>query len=283
MYRRYSRRNSLSWVQRNKKKSNRGERNWTLRNSIDPEPILSSLRLEIFQFLIIWPLLLYFSRRLLFRPPSYLTNLHTLDMIEEDDDKSWQCSKMLEYNEERGASGEYQLHFLVEWKNINNTQSRINSFVLLSLNNPTPIIAFARANNVWNKMPFCHLVQYCKSKTEVDIDRIQKVSTSPTCVKYKFGIQVPKGINNTIDLDKKGWNSLWQDAIETELKQFIDYQTFIVLHSGEDISKGYQKIPYRIVYDVKYDLRQKQDWLQVEIGRLMIKKTSTQVFYVWIQ
>jgi hypothetical protein len=52
-----------------------------------------------------------------------LCNLLTLDMIEEDDDKSWQCSKMLEYNEERGASGEHQLNCLVEWKNINTTQS----------------------------------------------------------------------------------------------------------------------------------------------------------------
>jgi hypothetical protein len=30
-----------------------------------------------------------------------LRNLHTLDMIEEVDCKTWQCSKMLEYNEDR--------------------------------------------------------------------------------------------------------------------------------------------------------------------------------------
>jgi hypothetical protein len=58
-------------------------------------------------------------------------------------------------------------------------------------------------------MTFCHLVQYCKSKTEVEIAKIQKVSTSLTCVKYKFGIQVPKGIKNAIDLDKNNGNSLW--------------------------------------------------------------------------
>jgi hypothetical protein len=135
---------------------------------------------------------------------------------------------MLEYNEDRGASGEHQLNCLVEWKNISMTQSWDNFFEF-SLNNPTPIIAFTRANNVLYKMPFCHLVQYCKSKTEVEIAKIQKVSTSPTCVKYKFGVQIPKGIKNAIDLDKKNGNSLWQDAIRTELKQLTDYQTFIVL------------------------------------------------------
>jgi hypothetical protein len=37
--------------------------------------------------------------------------------------------------------------------------------------------------------------------------------------------------------------------------QLTDYQTFIVLDSGEDIPTGYQKIPYRMFFYVKYDLR----------------------------
>jgi hypothetical protein len=41
-------------------------------------------------------------------------------------------------------------------------------------------------------------------------------------------------------------------ALEAELKQLTDY-----LKSGEDIPKGYQKILYHIVFDVKYDLRHK--------------------------
>jgi hypothetical protein len=50
---------------------------------------------------------------------------------------------------------------------------------------------------------------------------------------------------------------LWQEAIKTELKQLTDYQTFIVLDSGEDIPTDYQKIPYHMVFDVKYDLKHK--------------------------
>jgi hypothetical protein len=104
-------------------------------------------------------------------------------------------------------------------------------------------------------MTFCHLIQYCRSNTAVDIARILKVSSSPAGIKYKFGIQVPKGIKNAIELDKKNGNQLWQEAIKTELKQITCYQTFIVLDSGEDIPTGYQKIPYHMVFDVKYDLR----------------------------
>jgi hypothetical protein len=50
-------------------------------------------------------------------------------------------------------------------------------------------------------MPFCQLTQYCRSNTAGDIARILKASTSPAGVQYKFGIQVPKGIKNAIDLD----------------------------------------------------------------------------------
>jgi hypothetical protein len=47
------------------------------------------------------------------------------------------------------------------------------------------------------------------------------------------------------------------ETIKTELKNRTEYQTFIVIDSGEDIPTGYQKIPYHMVFDVKYDLRQK--------------------------
>jgi hypothetical protein len=127
----------------------------------------------------------------------------------------------------------------------------------LSLSNPKPINSFARNNHLLDKIPFCHLTQYCRSNKAIDIARIIKVSTSPAGIKYKFGIQVLKGIKNAIDLDKKNGNQLWQEAIKTELKQLTDYQTFIVLHLGDDIPTGYQKIPYHMVFDVKYDLRHK--------------------------
>jgi hypothetical protein len=62
---------------------------------------------------------------------------------------------------------------------------------------------------------------------------------------------------NSIDLDKKNGNGLWQDTIRTKLKQLADYQTFIVLDSEENILNGSQMIPYHIVLDVKYDRQHK--------------------------
>ena len=49
----------------------------------------------------------------------------------------------------------------------------------------------------------------------------------------------------------------WKEAIKTELNQLKNYQKFIIIDSGENIPKGYQKILYHIVFDVKQDLRHK--------------------------
>jgi hypothetical protein len=74
-------------------------------------------------------------------------------------------------------------------------------------------LSFARNINILDKMPFCHLTQYCRSNMAVDIAKILKVSTNPAGIKYKFGIQVPIGIKNEIYLDKKNGNQLWKEDI----------------------------------------------------------------------
>jgi hypothetical protein len=95
--------------------------------------------------------------------------------------------------------------------------------------------------NIWIKCPsvISYNIAILNHQQLLQICR----SSIPTGIKYKFGIQVPKGIKNAINLDKKNGNNLWEEAIKTELKQLTDYQTFIVLDSGESIPNGYQNIP----------------------------------------
>jgi hypothetical protein len=102
--------------------------------------------------------------------------------------------------------------FVVEWNDINKTKSWVNYFAF-SLSNAKSIISFAGNNNLLDKTSFFHLTQYCRSYTAVDIARILKVSVNPAGIKYKFGIQVPKGIKNKIDLDKKNGIQLCQEAV----------------------------------------------------------------------
>jgi hypothetical protein len=60
------------------------------------------------------------------------------------------------------------------------------------------IISFARKHNLLDKIDFQHLVHYCKARTQVEAAKILKASASSTSVKYKFGIQVPRGMKNAI-------------------------------------------------------------------------------------
>ena len=87
------------------------------------------------------------------------------------------------------------------------------NFFELSLNNLIPIISFAKNNNLLHKMPFFHLSQYCKAKSVIEVAMVNKTLASPTCIRYKFGIQVPRGIKNTFELYRKNGNTLWEDSI----------------------------------------------------------------------
>jgi hypothetical protein len=138
-----------------------------------------------------------------------LLQIRILDETEEDKDMSGGFYKVVDNCIEKGYVNSSNRKCL-ELNDINKNKLWVNDNVFaLSLSNPKPIISFARNNIHLDKMTFCHLPQHSRSNTVVDIARILKVSTSPVGIKYKFGIQVLKGIKNLIDLDKKNGNKLW--------------------------------------------------------------------------
>jgi len=73
---------------------------------------------------------------------------------------------------------------------------------------------------------------------------------------HKFGIEVPKTVNEALELDKKNSNTLWADAIAKEMK---DVRVAIkILIDGQSVPIGYQKIPCHMIFDVKMeDFRRK--------------------------
>jgi hypothetical protein len=71
----------------------------------------------------------------------YLRQLHILDKAE--DEKSWECVKILNYSEEKDSSNSVQYKCQGEWNDLNKLQSCVNFFALC-LSNPTPVISFVR-------------------------------------------------------------------------------------------------------------------------------------------
>ena len=74
---------------------------------------------------------------------------------------------------------------------------------------------------------------------------------------YKFGAQVPMNVSHALYLDKLNNNNLWQEAMDKEIMSINDFKTFRVLAEGEELPEGYTRIPYHIVFDVKFDGRHK--------------------------
>jgi hypothetical protein len=59
-----------------------------------------------------------------------LHQLHLLDRLEDDQDKSWECTKVLKYCEEIGMNTSTNHKCLVEWNDINKEQIWVNFFAL---------------------------------------------------------------------------------------------------------------------------------------------------------
>jgi hypothetical protein len=78
--------------------------------------------------------------------------------------------------------------------------------------------------------------------------------------KFKFGVEVPSNPGHALYLDRlhnlTGEDS-WAYAIKKELDQLKEYSTFRVVDNDRPMDTAYQKIPYQIIFDVKFDLRKK--------------------------
>ena len=71
----------------------------------------------------------------------------------------------------------------------------------------------------------------------------------------KFGIEVPKTVEEALQLDKENGNSLWHDAIEKEMAN--SRVAFNLLGVEEGAPIGFKEITCHMIFDVKMDLTRK--------------------------
>ena len=72
---------------------------------------------------------------------------------------------------------------------------------------------------------------------------------------YKFGIQIPRDVEDALQLDRENGNTLWQDSLEKEMSNMR--VVFKPLKCGEQPPPGYKCIPCHVVFDVKMDFTRK--------------------------
>ena len=128
----------------------------------------------------------------------------------------------------------------------------------LRIEDPYLVIAYALKNNYLNTQGYEWVQQYIDEDEEVRT--ILKTSTAAglkTEKKYKFGVEVPRNPKHALEIDKENGNNEWAKSMQLELDQIMGYKVFRVLEPGEPLPKGYTRISYHIVNDVKFDGRLK--------------------------
>ena len=70
----------------------------------------------------------------------------------------------------------------------------------------------------------------------------------------EFGVRVPFGIKQAMQLDEENGNALWFDSIKKELACLNEHSVFRMLDEWEEAPEGHQCVPHHIVFDVKHDL-----------------------------
>ena len=103
---------------------------------------------------------------------------------------------------------------------------------------------------------------WAKNKTKnpkkfLRMAKIFKSQVNPPGPRYKFGVRIPRNREEALHLDKINGNTFWQEAIDKEIGQLLDYETFNIQEKGEKAPNGHQRIPGFLVFDVKHDLRRK--------------------------
>jgi Reverse transcriptase (RNA-dependent DNA polymerase) len=84
---------------------------------------------------------------------------------------------------------------------------------------------------------------------------IAKVKTRYLRKEQKFGIDLPKSVQDAFRMDQENNNTLCQDAIKKEMKVILP--AVKILDEGARSPIGFQQIPCHIVFDVKIDFTRK--------------------------
>ncbi len=186
-------------------------------------------------------------------PPN--THLHAieyhrlLDSITDSsyDDWMWKPLAILRHSK---IGIQLQVHIL--WYDGERTWQDVNP---LQYSNPLLLIQYAYEQQLTSSPDWSWVRAYPSTHTTLMATTIT-MKAAKYENKIKSGVEVPATVRHALQLDSKNGNHLWAEAIQKELDQINAYKTFRDL-KDEPIPPGYKRIPYHVVFDVKFDLRRK--------------------------
>jgi Reverse transcriptase (RNA-dependent DNA polymerase) len=133
--------------------------------------------------------------------------------------------------------------FQIQWKDGRTTWEPLKA---LKESNPVELAEYVVANNISSEPAFSWWVPYTISRKNRIVAAVNKRYMLRT---HKFGIRIPKTVEEALQLDKENGNTFWRDAIALEAKN-VDV-AFQELEEGEAVPVGYQFVRCHMIFDVK--------------------------------
>ena len=83
---------------------------------------------------------------------------------------------------------------------------------------PVQVSLFGKTRGLLEEPEFSWWTPYVLKKAEHTISKVKAHLKETT---HKYGIEIPKNTNHAKELDTKNVNTLWMNALKTEMKNFI--------------------------------------------------------------
>jgi hypothetical protein len=121
----------------------------------------------------------------------------------------------------------------------------------LKESHPLETAKYAVTMGIDNGLAFNWWVPHVLRKRDQIISVVVKRSACYLERTHKFGIEIPRTVKKTLELDHQNGNTLWADAIAKEMTEV--QKAFDILPDGTIAPVGYQKIPCHMVFDIKME------------------------------
>ena len=135
-------------------------------------------------------------------------------------------------------------HMLCQWKDGSTSWDALKD---AKHSYPVLVAEYAIANQIDEEPAFAWWVGNLIRKRNRILSKIKSKYWQRT---HKFGIRIPKSVEQAIAIDKQNGNSLWWDAICTEMKNVRP--AFEMWEQDEkELPPGYQRIKCHFIFDIK--------------------------------
>ena len=113
---------------------------------------------------------------------------------------------------------------------------------------PIQVADYATNNQIEDEPAFAWWVPYVLEKQKRILKKVKSKYWQRT---HKYGIRIPRTIEEAIQIDRENENTLWQDDIKKEMKNIMI--AFEEYHGNPDelAFQGYQEITGHIIFDFK--------------------------------